>query len=130
MTNNSRKKITIVEIQKIYPIAMEVYKKRRKFEEGVEYLVKEVKMDKGSAGIYIRAFSLMKHGTLGKNKMTINDPATDYFLEKILADDGKDGLRRALNVVWENIRHYEKCKKDTTKRKGTRLIHAKFSAML
>ncbi len=107
ISDKTKNKVTMSVIKNIYPIAMDVYEERKTLKDGVNQLVEEVGMNKGNAWVYIRFFVQLKEGELHRNKMSANLMATSYFLEKILADDGKDGLKVALKSLRMYIEYAE-----------------------
>lgn len=124
---NPPKKITMDVIKKIYPIAMDVYKKRKTLKDGTEYLVKNAGMNESSAKIYIRFIVKLKNGELHRNKMRPNIFALPYFLEQIFNDSDNDSLKDTLKTLWKYIEYYEALPR------GNRLveyrkIHAEFFA--
>ncbi len=126
MTNNSRKKITIVEIQKIYPIAMEVYKNGTGKSKERDILIKNTGMNTGSAGDYIRVFQKMMNGE--EYNRTINQEATRYYFKNILKDFNKEALKNALNATKLHFEYY--ATKGKGELKSIRAIHKEFSAKL
>ncbi len=130
LTNSpSPKKITMDIIQKIYFVASDVYKGRIELENGLWYLVKNANMNRSSAIIYIKFFLQLKKGDLYKSKMRANNIAIRYFLEKILADDGRDELRIALISLWKWIKYYERLPNASMiELEKVKKIHAEFSA--
>ena len=127
--NPQKKQVTIIQIQEIYPTAIDVYNGGKTLKDGMEHLVKEVGMNAGTAGVYIKFFVQLKKGELHQDKMAANILATNYFFEKAHADSDKDGLESALKSLWKYIEYYENL--DGGHRlPGFRRIHAKFSAKL
>ncbi len=111
-----RNKITIKKIREIYSrarLVFEAFKKgrnegRKELEDALDYLEEKVEMNRGSAHIYIKVFLALRRGELHKNKMSINDVAAEYFLKKILADDGSEALEKALDSLFQYIEYREK----------------------
>ncbi len=123
----ARKLITMKEIRAVYPVAKEVHAGNKKIEDAVEYLVKEVGMNENSAKIYIKFFVKLKEGNLHRNKMTAKSIAVIYFLNKIHADDGIDGLKTALDSLRKHIQY--RINEGLTNR-GYPNVYADFSAKL
>ncbi len=123
----ARKLITMKEIRAVYPVAKEVHAGNKKIEDAVEYLVKEVEMNENSALIYIKFFVKLKEGNLHRNKMTAKSTAVIYFLNKIRADDGIDGLKTALDSLRKHIQY--RIDEGLTSR-GYPKVYADFSAKL
>ncbi len=128
MANNEKNRITIVEIKEIYPIARDVFEGRKTLDDGVEYLVKDVEMNKGNAENYINFIIRLKKGDPPPDMRGVNILAADYFLGGIFADDGKSDLRIALESFSAHIEYYEKIRK--CKLRGFRRIREKFLAKL
>lgn len=63
-------------------------------------------MNKNSAKYYIAAYLNMRRGLLYKK--TINNDATGYYLKRIYAENGKDGLRTALIALKRHLDFYSK----------------------
>ncbi len=124
-----KNKVTMTVIKKIYPIARDVYEERKTLNDGVDQLVEETRMSRGNASVYIRFFVKLKEGELHRDKMSANLMATSYFLKKILADDGKDGLRVALESLRKYIEYSEEKFRDYSLL-GLRKIYAGFSGNL
>ena len=124
--NDTTNKVTMAVIKEIYPIAREVSKKRKTLTGGVNQLVEEVGMNKLTATIYIRFFVKLKKGKPHNDKLAVNLMAASYFLEKILADDGKDGLKVALESLGMYIENIFR----GGNLAGLKRIHAEFSKKL
>ncbi|WP_435261868.1 hypothetical protein [Tenacibaculum sp. nBUS_03] len=62
-------------------------------------------MKKSSGLDYIYAYSKLITGKLYTR--TINAYATDYYLDQILKENGKNGLRIALLANYQHIEYYE-----------------------
>ncbi len=127
--DTAKNKVTMSVIKKIYPIARDVYEERKILNDGVKQLVEEAGMNKGNAWVYIKFFIKLKEGELHRNKMSANLMATSYFIEKILADDGKDGLKVALESLRKYIEYAEEVFRNYSL-EGLRKIYAEFSEKL
>lgn len=68
-------------------------------------IANESGMDVGSAGDYITAFLAMRNGECYKR--TINLYATEYYLEQIGLDFGRDAQRKAAKAVAEHVQYYK-----------------------
>lgn len=68
-------------------------------------IANESGMDVGSAGDYITAFLAMRNGECYKR--TINLYATEYYLEQIGLDFGRDAQRKAAKAVVEHVQYYK-----------------------
>ena len=127
--NKTRNKVTMAMIKEIYPIARDVYEERKILNDGVKQIAEETGMNRGNASVYIRFVVKLKEGELHRDKMAVNLMAASYFLKNILADDGKDGLKVALESLWKYIEYAEE-KFRHNGLEGFRRIHAEFSEKL
>ena len=132
-----RKKVTIEQIKEVYSrvnLVLDAYKKgdgegRLALNNSCDYLATDaVGMNRGNAGIYVKSLLSLKQGKLRKNKMFFNNQAADYFLSKILADDGKTGLKTALSSLSMYIDYCEK--KYDVKMVAFREVRDKYQAKL
>lgn len=98
------KKITNSHVHKAYEIAKKVYIKQIPLKVGVETLV-NFGMDQSSAHDYIYSYSNLIQGKLFTR--TTNAYATEYYLEKILNENGNIGLENALLALLQHIDYYE-----------------------
>ncbi len=114
-------KITLEVIETLYPIAKEVQEGRRDINDAVGCL--EEKMSTASAMMYIKTFRAIRQGQ--RYTRTINKIATRYFLEHILEDYNIEGLRIALESVWDHIEYFEQFL-DGRQMKPTREIYTEF----
>ncbi len=115
-----------IEIQEIYNIARDVYEGRKEPEEAVKCLDKYWDVPFGTSRMYIDAFRSLKDGKLYKE---MHLPVLCYFLEQIFIDDGKYGLRTALNALSWHIDFFEKTLKQPRK-ENIRKIRDDFSMKL
>ncbi len=113
---HGKKKITLEQIAEVYSCVnsiIEAFEKgeregRMALGNACDYLATDkVGMNRGSASIYLKSLVALKKGILHRNKMSFNDPAADYFLRRILEDDGKKGLRTALDSFSGYIEYRE-----------------------
>ncbi len=102
----------IEQINAIYNIARDVYEGRKELEQAVKCLDKYWGVPFGTSRMYIVAFISLKDGKLYKE---MHIPVLCYFLEQILIDDGKDGLRIALNTLSWHIDFFENTLKQPRK---------------
>ena len=128
MANNEKKQIEKDKIQIIYPIVVDVYKGRRTLNDSADYLVEEMGMNQTTAKFYIAFFLHLKKGTVDESTRGPTNGLTHCFFEKILADDGKEGLKIALKSLWGCIEYTERVRDYTMV--GFRAIHEEFSAKL
>ncbi|MGU9963537.1 MAG: hypothetical protein ACNYPD_05450 [Candidatus Halichondribacter symbioticus] len=128
MANNEKKRITIDEVKKIYPIAREVHDKDKTLADGMDQLVEEAGMNRESAKIYITFFARLKNDESPTDMRGPNRIAARYFLKKIHDDDGEDSLRTALNSLLKHIEYY-KITRDSSL-EGFKKIHDEFLAKL
>lgn len=87
-----------------YEISKKVFEKKLSRTEGRDQIVNQVNMNPGSAGDYISAFYSMMEGE--KYTRTLNEYSTRYFLESILEDYGKEGLRKAVSASSKHATYY------------------------
>lgn len=104
-----REKITMKEIKRAYEIAKEFYQKKITKEVAINQLSKD--MNKNSAKDYINNYSNFIEGKIYKR--TTNIEATEYYLQKILEENGQKGLQNALLSLGQHLDYYEE-KSDTT----------------
>ena len=93
------------EIKAIYGLLVDVYEGRKELEHVANYLYKQMGVPKGATRMYFNSFRAMKEDWL--NTMNIRNDVLCYFLERIYADDGNDGLRVALNALSRRIKFCE-----------------------
>lgn len=98
------KKYSEEQIHKAFEIGKEVYKNDITVSEGADILV-GTGMPKSSSLDYIYAYAKLREGKLYTR--TINSYATEYYLERILAEDGTNGLKNALLALSQHINYYE-----------------------
>ena len=120
-----KKKITLDVVKEIYPKAKDVYEGRIDLNDALDYL--EKKLHRNSALMYINTFKAMRQGE--SYTRTMNTTATRYFLEQILKDYKKEGLRLALDSLNANIDYFEQFIGEG-KMKTVRKIRDKFTAEL
>lgn len=118
-----RRKITIKEIEQIYPLAKSLHDKKLK---AADKLRKEADMNVNSAKYYIEAFLAMMEGRTYQK--TINYEAHEYFLEKIHEDFGLEALKKALLSVKKHIVFYEETENHPLP--GIEKVYQKFSKRL
>ena len=97
-------RITLDVVKQIYPLAKDVYEGGLDMETAQDNLVKNAGMNPNSAWGYVRVFRRMMEGK--RYTRTINEDATRYFLEMILADFNQEALRLALSSVKQHIKYY------------------------
>ena len=91
-------------IAKSYEIGRLFYNGRISLKDGVKQLAK-IGMNTNSASDYIYNYSNLIQGKLFTR--TTNSSATDFYLEKIYQEDGREGLRKALLSLSQHIDYYE-----------------------
>jgi len=122
-----RQKSLITEnmIRESYDLGKKLKEGKIERKEGIQQLV-DMGMNKNSAIDYIYYYSkLMANERFTR---TTNVFATNYFLDRILLENGKEGLKTALNSLSEHLNYYEK--KAGVMVKKRRLIHTKYLAEL
>lgn len=98
------KKTTNEQIYKAYEIAKKVHLNEMSVSEGANEL-ENTGMKKNSGLDYIYAYSKLIQGKLYTR--TINAFATDYYLNRILEENGENGLKIALLSLYQHIEYYE-----------------------
>ncbi|GHC65141.1 HNH endonuclease [Ulvibacter litoralis] len=99
MGKNTKKQIHIA-----FEIAKKVYLKEITSSQGADTLAK-TGLKRSSGLDYIYAYSKLLQGILYTR--TINAYATDYYLERILKENGKGVLKTALLALYQHIEYYE-----------------------
>ncbi|WP_439488177.1 HNH endonuclease [Algoriphagus sp.] len=98
------KKNTTEQIHKAFDIARKVYRNEISVSAGANIL--ETNGLKRSSGLdYIYAYSKLLQGKLYTR--TINAYSTDYYLDQIHKENGKNGLKTALLALYQHIEYYE-----------------------
>ena len=97
-------KIGIDEIKAAYSLATLVARGELTDLEAASELQEKHGMNFSSAWAYLRKRRQMLAGE--KYTRTMNIAATRYFLERILADEGDDGLKTALSSVRKHTAYY------------------------
>jgi 5-methylcytosine-specific restriction protein A len=97
--------MTKEEIHAIYEMAKKIYHEEEILKEGEEKLFTSHGSNKNSFKDYCGTFKALLNGSLYKWRIGVN--LRDYFLERILADYGKDKLRNALDSYKLYIEHYK-----------------------
>ena len=120
------------EAELVYPYARSVFEASEKGDFAGREALKDAldalqtsTHNRSSARMCIGAFSSMRRGEL--YKMSINNSVTQYFLEKILTDDGEENLKIALGALWKHIEHREDKRLNS---RGIKGIYTKFSLNL
>lgn len=119
-------KITNEMVYHSYELAKKVYDKRISKQDAVYELSTKYGMNKGSATDYINDYEYMRKGDVYER--TMNEFATDYFLNHIYQDNGKLALRNALISVEKHLKYYESLGKG--KLNGIRQIYEEYSKLL
>ena len=98
-------KITNEMVHYSYETAKHVYEGVMSHMEGRFEIYKTTGMDEGPAGDYITAFLAMLNGECYKH--TINLYVTEYLLENIGIDFGREAQKRAAQAVTEHVQYYK-----------------------
>lgn len=114
-------KITEQMVERSYEIGKKIRNKEMTLTDGVKVLI-NVGMNKASAADYIYNYKKLTSGE--KFIRTTNIYATNYFLDRIFVEEGKEGLRTALKSLADHINYYET--KSTGKVKARKEIHDRF----
>jgi hypothetical protein len=97
-------KITNALVHQSYEIGKRVYAGELSQQDGI-IVLQQSGMKESSAYHYLRAYICMMRGEFYSK--TINIYATKYYLGKILSDNGKKGLARALEAVRQHLDYQE-----------------------
>ena len=97
-------KNTKEEIHKAFEIAKKVHLSEISVSDGADILA-DTGLKRSSGLDYIYAYSKLLQGILYTR--TINAYATDYYLDRILKENGKDVLKTALLALYQHIEYYE-----------------------
>lgn len=102
------KEITEKEYSACYELAKLVYDGKQTKKVAIEILSRKdgLGMNKSSATYYVNAYLAMRTGKTYTK--TINNNATEYYLEHIYSENGKDALRIALKSLQGQIDYYSK----------------------
>ena len=98
-------KITKIQIEAIYEVAVKIFADQMTFKAGIKVLQVQYQWNPTSARYYIKDHSLMMTGELFQRAMSA--PATDYFLSRIAKDRGPLALETAVRAVRKHIKYYE-----------------------
>lgn len=120
-----RSRITENMVIASYDLGKRLKEGKIEFSEGVKQLV-EVGMNRNSAIDYIYFYSKLMADE--RFTRTTNTFATNYFLDRILLEHGKEGLKSALGSLSKHLSYYEK--KANVNVKSRREIFEKFKAKL
>ena len=115
-------KITKIQIEAVYEVAVKIGADLVKLESGVKLLQEQYQWNPTSARYYLTAHSLMMTGELFQK--TISAPATDYFLSRISKDQGPLALETAVSAVRKHIKYYESVRPVTLR--SLSLVAAKY----
>jgi 5-methylcytosine-specific restriction protein A len=99
-------KITNEAVHQIYDLAKSAYKKQLTEPEAIEIALNQQLMSEASAKMYIVAFNYMIAGKTYKK--TINQYATEYFLNSLHSDFGLPIFQKAIVAVKDHLEHYKK----------------------
>ena len=115
-------KITKIQIEAVYEVAVKIGADLVKLESGIKLLQEQYQWNPTSARYYLTAHSLMMTGELFQK--TISAPATDYFLSRISKDQGPLALETAVRAVRKHIKYYESVRPVTLR--SLSLVAAKY----
>ncbi len=126
--HKKRSKINSKQIARIYELTREDFVKNNSVSRdsiirigGI--VAKEESMKESSAVMYATAVSKLLTGNL--YGPSTNETATEYFIESIFSDLGRNALEKALSSLQQYIEH--NAKKRNAKRSGLRKIHNRIS---
>ena len=106
-------KITNEMVQDVYLYATRIYSNEMTESEAINILKNKYSMKEGSAVPYIKAFQSMMNGEVYKR--TINKYATEYYLNKIENNYGRDAFEKASYAVEQHKKYYNQCTKNSSK---------------
>lgn len=118
-------KITNEIVHAAYEVAKDIFKQIKTRSEGLKILT-DMRMNNSSANYYIYHYAYFRTGELFTG--TINSYATDYYLKKILEEQGKKGLETALLSLSQHLDYYEE--KSNAKSNKRRLIYNKYLKLI
>jgi hypothetical protein len=98
------KSITTEMIKTSYEYARKVHHRQIELKKALDEIVHISGMGKGSALAYVHAFCCMMDGR--EYTRTINESATDYFLNGIKNDYSRDVLISACNAAKLHVEYY------------------------
>ncbi len=94
-----------------YDVAKQVYENRITQRDGLDSLESTYQMNRNSAADYLHNYVCMIEGR--RFPRTNNAYATEYFLDKMFNDGGRQRLLNALSAVRQHIDYYEAIGKTT-----------------
>lgn len=103
--------ITQEMIHASYDIAKQVYDRDISHKDGLDSLVTTYQMNRNSAADYIHNYVCMIEGR--RFSRTNNAYGTEYFLQSMLEDGGRERLLNALSALRQHIDYYEAIGKTT-----------------
>ncbi len=115
--------ITNEMIHASYDIAKKIYEGKLTDRDGLDSLVNDYEMNRNSAADYIYNYKCMRKGR--RFVRTNNLYGTEYFLENIHNDSGRENLLNALSSLWQHIDYFEAI--SNTKLHKQRELFSKFS---
>ncbi|MGI1946838.1 HNH endonuclease [Shewanella glacialipiscicola] len=89
---------------RIYELSKMVYHSNLSAKKAIEFILAENLMAKSSAQIYLNIFKCLMNGVA--HKRAINAYSTEYFLESIYDDYGKDFFLKALQSTALHVIYY------------------------
>jgi 5-methylcytosine-specific restriction protein A len=107
-------KITNLMVEKSFEIGKRFYQNKISLKEGIKVLT-DIGMNENSAVDYVYNYSNLIQGKLFTR--TTNIYGTEYFLQKILEENGSEGLQNALLSLSQHIDYYEEKSGASVKKK-------------
>lgn len=98
-------KISKEAVRAAYDVAKRIREGELSGSQGLAILENQYGFNRNSAETYIHDYDCMVKGQRITRKL--NAFATEYYLTKLLEDDGQDGLARALSALSQHIEYYE-----------------------
>jgi 5-methylcytosine-specific restriction protein A len=117
--------ITTELVEKAYEVGKKVFHKKTTLKEATEYLSKNG-MNKNSAADYIYSYLNLIQGKLYTR--STNTYATNYYLQKIYEESGKEALQNALLSLSQHLDYYEE--KSGASVNKRRIIYEKYLKLL
>lgn len=122
-TNKKKNKITNEMIHSCYQIGKDLFEKKI-IRSDIDYKLINIKIGNASGWDYVNNYRYLITGQTFSRTMNIY--ATEYYLSKILADNGKLGLTKAMKALNLHIHYYEGLYPSKFSCVGKRKIYSEF----
>jgi hypothetical protein len=117
--------ISAAQVQQAYLAAKRAIDGEVSTSDAVRYLTSHHGLNSSTANTFVRVLGKMLTGQLFTRGLAL--APTRYYLERILADNGRTGLSHALDALMQHINYYEN--RRSVNMNGLRDIHRTFSAL-